>query len=96
MVSTLPVEQKYAFEARRMTLSASQKLVSVISYLGGPNITSGDIDWAIDLPAGKRLIEWLADQVDDEQVSNAGDSGVERRYYVALKSVALEQEESSS
>lgn len=72
-----------------MTLSASEQLVSIVSHLGGPKVTSGDIEWATDLPAGKKLIDWLASQVDDSE-------DVDYKTHASLRDIALEREEISS
>ncbi|KAJ6518670.1 hypothetical protein C8R45DRAFT_1084780 [Mycena sanguinolenta] len=42
----------------------TETATSIVSLLGGPQITSEDIDWALDLPAGQRLLDWLVSQVE--------------------------------
>jgi hypothetical protein len=43
----------------------SEKLISMVSHLGGPQISAVDIEWATDIPAGRRLIEWFTSQLDE-------------------------------
>ncbi|KAI8978290.1 hypothetical protein BD414DRAFT_422136 [Trametes punicea] len=38
-------------------------VVHLIAHLGGPSSSEDDIEWATDIPAGERLLEWLAAQV---------------------------------
>ena len=79
-----------------MKSSATEKLASIVSHLGGPEISPLEIDWALDLPAGKRLIEWLVDQLDEDVETDTvddGDSG--RLYRAALKDIALDRQELS-
>lgn len=47
----------------------------------------GDIEWAVDLPAGRQLVEWIAAQLD----SNDEDRDLE----LSLKTIALEPEEAA-
>ncbi|KAJ7593738.1 hypothetical protein C8J56DRAFT_1160524 [Mycena floridula] len=46
------------------------KIINIISSLGGPSIEQTDIQWATELPAGKKLIEWLASQIDGDDISD--------------------------
>jgi hypothetical protein len=54
----------------------------MVSQLGGPSISPAHIEWALDIPAGKRLIEWLAAQFRDGTPVQT-----------CLKMIALEDEE---
>lgn len=78
-----------------MASSASEKLVSLVSHLGGRTISSREIDWVYDIPAGKQLLEWFVAPLDNW--SEAGDDDeADHRHNVVLKDVALEPEELSS
>jgi hypothetical protein len=70
-----------------MNQHTSSQLSSIISTLGGPSIQAEDIEWAIDLPAGKKLVDWLAAQFLDETDT----SDMTRR--VSLRNIALEAAE---
>lgn len=67
--------------------SATESLVDIVAHLGGPRIVPGDIEWAVDLPAGRQLVEWIAAQLD----SNDEDRDLE----LSLKTIALEPEEAA-
>jgi hypothetical protein len=76
--------------------SAPELVSSIVSHLGGPAIDPADVEWALDFPAGKALVEWLANQlrVDggvDEEIDN--DENEVLLYQAALKDIALEEEE---
>jgi hypothetical protein len=62
---------------------ACRAVTTIVSELGGPSINPVDIEWALDIPAGKRLIHWLANQLGHE-TSTLGAS---------LRCIALEAEE---
>ena len=40
-------------------------VLQLVSHLGGPECIPEDLDWAVDIPAGKQLLEWLASQTLD-------------------------------
>ena len=75
-----------------MSLPAPETLSSMISDLSGPDIPPSDIQWAMDLPAGKTLIEWLAAQVDTD-ISDGGRDCDRVGRRACLEAVALENEE---
>lgn len=63
-------------------MTLSQAVAEIVSVLGDPPIEAADIEWVEHLPAGKQLLQWLADQCPDE-VDSA----------TALRDIALEHEE---
>jgi hypothetical protein len=65
---------------------ALDELTSIISELGGPSVPPADLSWALDIPAGRSLIEWL--------VAQLGEPGDERSpILTSLEMIALQQEE---
>ena len=46
-------------------LETISRVLQLVSHLGGPEYTTDEIQWAADIPAGKRLLEWLASQTSD-------------------------------
>lgn len=76
-----------------MAASAPQRLVSMISRLGGPDISPEEIEWATDLPAGKNLLEWFTNQFPNDLSVGGGWSETD---WVAWKDITLEREEFSS
>lgn len=71
-----------------MKKSAPNQLSVIISALGGPSIQAEDIEWAIDLPAGKRLVDWIAAQLLDYETDDGRET-----HQAALGNIALEAEE---
>ncbi|KAI1791153.1 hypothetical protein LXA43DRAFT_1181965 [Ganoderma leucocontextum] len=41
------------------------RVLELVSHLGGPSCTEDEVRWAADIPAGNRLLEWLASQLPD-------------------------------
>jgi hypothetical protein len=82
--------------ASLMALFAPEKLSSTVRHLGGPNIPTADVEWAMDLPAGKCLIEWLASQLEGG-LDNSAATGVHDGYSLdvqtSLEMIALEDDE---
>lgn len=72
---------------------ASNKLLSIISRLGGPDIAHEEIEWVTDLPAGKQLVEWLESQMVEH---SGAETDHNEMVWVAWKDIALEKDESSS
>jgi len=64
---------------------ALNQLPAIISALGGPSIQAEDIEWAIDLPAGKRLVDWVAAQLLDDEIDDG-----DKAHQAALRNIALE------
>lgn len=64
-----------------------KQLSAIISALGGPSIQVEDIEWAIDLPVGKKLMDWIAAQLLDDEIDD------DRSCQVALRNIALEDGE---
>jgi len=54
------------------------ELIDIVERLGGPSLTSEDIDWVTDLPVGKDVVEFLLSLQENE---------------VTLNDIALEKEE---
>jgi hypothetical protein len=75
-----------------MNKSSSTKLTELVSTLGGPGIADTDIEWALDLPAGKKLVEWLAAQLCDEEgdIDKTIFGDGETKYGSSLRAIALE------
>ncbi|THH21859.1 hypothetical protein EUX98_g8259 [Antrodiella citrinella] len=71
-----------------MASTNAEKFCAITKSLGGPDIAPADIEWANDIPAGRDLLKWIADQLYDTDVS-ATDSP----FIPALHSIALEHEE---
>jgi hypothetical protein len=79
-----------------MALLAPEKLSSTVRHLGGPNIPTADIEWAMDLPAGKCLVEWLAAQLESGLGTSSivdGHDGVLLDIQASLGMIALEDDE---
>lgn len=74
--------------------NAPEVLATFVSVLGGPEIAPIDIEWAMDLSAGRGLIEWFADQVllDDEILTRSPEDQI-KCYQAALERIGLEDEE---
>jgi hypothetical protein len=72
-----------------MSSHTPELLSLMILNLGGPDIQPSDMEWATDLPAGKALLEWFADQVDIE----VGGEGRGVDLQACLEMIALEDEE---
>ncbi|KAG6871580.1 hypothetical protein C0995_002898, partial [Termitomyces sp. Mi166 len=67
-------------------------LTQAVLELEGPSIDANDIEWALDVPAGSKLIHWLLDQC---VVPNDVENGeLLQEIGAALRSIALENEES--
>ncbi|KAJ6593299.1 hypothetical protein B0H19DRAFT_1089702 [Mycena capillaripes] len=73
-------------------MKRTETVTAIVSLLGGPHSNANDIDWASDLPAGQRLFEWLASQVelprDDPSMGNESDA-----LRAALQAISLEEDE---
>ena len=69
-----------------MNQHTPNQLSSIILALGGPHIQVEDIQWAIDLPAGKKLVDWIAAQLLDNEIDDDGHGS----YQAALRNIALE------
>ncbi|PIL33580.1 hypothetical protein GSI_04203 [Ganoderma sinense ZZ0214-1] len=41
------------------------RVLELVSHLGGPSCTEDELKWAADIPAGKRLLDWLVGQFPD-------------------------------
>jgi hypothetical protein len=68
-----------------MNQNTPSQLSAIIYALGGPSINVEDIEWAIDVPAGKKLVDWIAAQLLDDEID-----GGENAYKAALRNIALE------
>ncbi|KAF8870361.1 hypothetical protein BD779DRAFT_1681211 [Infundibulicybe gibba] len=66
----------------------SQSLSDILAALGGPDIPSTEFEWALEVPAGKALLEWIAAQTSGVE-SGEDELGLE----AALARIALEGEE---
>jgi hypothetical protein len=53
-----------------MDKQSPRYLAAIISALSGPSIKPADIEWAADLPTGKKLLEWIAAQLLDEYIED--------------------------
>lgn len=72
-----------------MDRDAPSKLCAIISALGGPPIQAEDIEWALDLPAGKKLVDWIAAQLLDEEIELENGT-INATCQAALRGIALE------
>ncbi|KAF7370705.1 hypothetical protein MSAN_00703700 [Mycena sanguinolenta] len=70
----------------------TETATSIVSLLGGPQFNPEDIDWALDLPAGQRLLDWLVSQVEIPG-SPAKNTDASPSLAAALHAVALEDDE---
>ena len=81
-----------------MTVSAPEILSSAVCHLDGPNIPSADIEWAMDIPAGRCIIEWVVAQLEQGLHSS---SDTQRRggqfgsmdILASLEAITLDDEE---
>ncbi|KAJ7188888.1 hypothetical protein C8R46DRAFT_1341532 [Mycena filopes] len=74
-------------------MKTTETVTTIVSLLGGPKLNAEDIDWALDDPAGRRLLEWLVSQVElaaDDTNAGGDESDAVR---AALAEIALEQDE---
>ncbi|KAJ7125280.1 hypothetical protein C8R44DRAFT_782778 [Mycena epipterygia] len=71
-------------------MEISKTITTIVSLLGGPELNPEDIDWASDLPAGRKLLEWLVSQVQPELDGTGVEFGPIR---AALQAIALEDDE---
>ena len=71
------------------------RALEVISHLGGPECTQEELKWAGDIPAGKRLLEWLARQVVDSEVPSSLNADIhsDDRLRTSLSTIALYKDE---
>ncbi|KAJ8076639.1 hypothetical protein PM082_001062 [Marasmius tenuissimus] len=70
------------------------KVTSIVSSLGGPQISPPDLEWALELEGGKRLFDWLASQISTVYPSEGTyELGEAARIRAALSTIALEDEE---
>ncbi|KAJ7032710.1 hypothetical protein C8F04DRAFT_1261561 [Mycena alexandri] len=74
-------------------MKITETATTIVSLLGGPELNAEDIDWALDVPAGQRLLEWLVSQV--ELPADSDDSGTDKSdtLRAALGAIALEEDE---
>ena len=68
-----------------MNQHSPSQLSAIINALGGPSINVEDIEWAIDLPAGKKLVDWIAAQLLSDEIDDG-----ENAHQAALRNIALE------
>ncbi len=71
-------------------------VIRIISHLGGPDCSEEDLQWAADIPSGKHLLEWVANQ--GSATSDFGDAGVQHSPrdildQIVLSPIALYKEE---
>ncbi|KAK1235524.1 hypothetical protein PQX77_001249 [Marasmius sp. AFHP31] len=74
--------------------SSITKVTSIVSSLGGPQISPPDLEWALELEGGKRLFDWLASQLSTAYPREVTyELGEAVRIKAALSTIALEDEE---
>jgi hypothetical protein len=74
-------------------MSASvRRLTTLISLLSGPPINPSEIEWALEVPAGKTLIDWLGSQLG-EAFDVDPDISEETRLKAAVTRIGLEHDE---
>ncbi|KAF9463578.1 hypothetical protein BDZ94DRAFT_1308690 [Collybia nuda] len=78
-----------------MNESSTKRLTKIIFDLGGPPVADSDIEWALDLPAGMKLLDWLAAQLGDSNGEKDDTISVDEgnEYNKNLRAIALEAEE---
>ena len=72
------------------------QVLGIISHLGGPQCSPEELSWAEDIPAGKQLLEWLADQTThDLRQDDSEDDAISREDHLAafLAPISLYQGE---
>ncbi|PBK61278.1 hypothetical protein ARMSODRAFT_1008834 [Armillaria solidipes] len=74
-----------------MEQSSTEKLVSMVRLLDGPSVKAEEIEWAMDLEAGKTLIDWLAAQMPS--YLDVEDGNIELAQKIVLTGFSLEKEE---
>lgn len=67
-------------------MKITETVTDITSLLGGPEISAEDIDWALDVPAGQRLLDWLVSQVE-------GETDGPDQLRAALQVISLEENE---
>ncbi|KAF8216375.1 hypothetical protein K438DRAFT_1953326 [Mycena galopus ATCC 62051] len=72
-------------------MKTTETATAIVSLLGGPEFNAEDIDWAMDLPAGQRLLDWLVSQVELEVA--AADDATSDSLRAALQAISLENDE---
>jgi hypothetical protein len=72
-------------------MKITETVTTIVSLLGGPQFNADDIDWALDLPAGQRLLEWLVSQVDELSADDGMNGSDALR--AALQAISLEEDE---
>lgn len=77
----------------------SKRFSTLISTLGGEPLNPEDIEWALDVPAGKQLLNWLTAQLNENEGGASSSivcsQGVLQRQAAALHAIALTGEELS-
>ncbi|KAJ7099451.1 hypothetical protein B0H15DRAFT_820305 [Mycena belliarum] len=74
-------------------MEISETITTTVSLLGGPNLSPQDIDWALDLPAGRRLLEWLVSQVDLGLPPAKDGTCASEQLHAALQAISIEDAE---
>ncbi|KAJ6491673.1 hypothetical protein C8R47DRAFT_1195402 [Mycena vitilis] len=80
-------------------MKSTKAVSAIVSLLGGPEIPADDLDWALDLPAGQKVFEWLVSQVkdsdceSDELPSDELPSDAYNGLRVVLQAISLEEDE---
>ncbi|KAF7362399.1 hypothetical protein MVEN_00587100 [Mycena venus] len=72
-------------------MKITETATTIVSLLGGPALNAEDIDWALDLPAGQKLLEWLVSQVEIPSADDGTDRSDALR--AALQAISLEDDE---
>lgn len=76
-----------SFHVTRLCSTPISSATYLISGVSPP-----EIEWAIDLQAGKQLIGWLADQLDGDAEAGVEGPAIDRMRRAASKDIALERE----
>ncbi|KAJ7655622.1 hypothetical protein DFH06DRAFT_1329071 [Mycena polygramma] len=76
-------------------MKSTETVTTIVSLLGGPEIPADDLDWALDLPAGQKLFQWLVSQVKDSESELPSDGVTDGsdRLRAALQAISLEEDE---
>ncbi|KDQ20118.1 hypothetical protein BOTBODRAFT_27530 [Botryobasidium botryosum FD-172 SS1] len=73
--------------------STPQQLVRMIEELSGPTISPPDIEWALDVPAGRQLLDWVTRQVHIPEQPRSGAGAEHGTDHSILWKIALEKGE---
>ncbi|EMD32929.1 hypothetical protein CERSUDRAFT_98941 [Gelatoporia subvermispora B] len=78
-------------------IKTTEALCNLVTSLGGPKLDPEELEWALDLPAGRAMLDWLIDQLQHGCIapSISGDAYLTEGDILraTIKNIALESEE---